>query len=104
MVHHRSDEILPARAGRFRLRRLGRWLLCASWLLLLFVIWACLLFVFQPFGRRGWPFAAVAVMLAAVVAVLIRSAGAMRPGAARPSGCPVPGLHRDRERSCWPVS
>ncbi len=74
MVHHRSDEILPARAGRFRLRRLGRWLLRASWLLLLFVIWACLLFVFQPFGRRGWPFAAVAVMLAAVVAVLIRSA------------------------------
>ena len=87
MVHHRSDEILPARAGRFRLRRLGRWLLRASWLLLLFVIWACLLFVFQPFGRRGWPFAAVAVMLAAVVAVLIRSA--RRDAARRGSDLPA---------------
>jgi endonuclease/exonuclease/phosphatase family metal-dependent hydrolase len=59
-------------------------------LLLLFVVWAALLFVFQPFGHRGWAFAAVAVTLAVLLAGLVRNArrDAVSRGGAGPTSRP----------------
>jgi endonuclease/exonuclease/phosphatase family metal-dependent hydrolase len=81
MVAPVFDENPPRRAARSRLRRLGRRLLRAATLLLLFVTWGALLFVFQPFGHRGWPLVAITVALAVLMAGLIRSA--RRDAAAR---------------------
>ncbi len=81
MVAPVFDENPPRRAARSRLRRLGRRLLRAATLFLVFVIWGGLLLLFQPFGHRGWPFGVIAVALTVLVAGLIRSA--RRDAAAR---------------------
>jgi endonuclease/exonuclease/phosphatase family metal-dependent hydrolase len=68
------DENPSPQPGRLTLRRLGRRLLRATGFFLLFVAWGALFFQFQPFGHRGWPFVGIAVILAVLVAGLIRSA------------------------------
>ena len=75
------DENPPRWAGRFAWRRLGRWLLRAAGLILLFVTWGALFFQFQPFGHRDWPFVGIAAALTVLMAGLIRSA--RRDAAAR---------------------